>query len=74
MYFHSAELLFLGLWDVQAKDNDVQMYEPHSSNVGCITFSPYNPQKLFSTSLDGTVRCADLNKEVFEQVWIQSKF
>lgn len=57
----------LGLWDVSSDLNPLQ-FEPHSSPINCISVrSDYN--QLLTTSHDGTIRCADLQKSVFNLVY-----
>lgn len=57
----------LGLWDVSSDLNPLQ-FEPHISPINCISVrSDYN--QLLTTSHDGTIRCADLQKSVFNLVY-----
>jgi len=39
-------------------------FQPHSRPINCLSFSPYDPNKLVSTSYDGSVRCFDLDEQV----------
>ncbi|KAJ1526256.1 hypothetical protein ONE63_009411 [Megalurothrips usitatus] len=61
----------LGLWDVYNPDEEkcVEVLGPHTSQVNCTSFDRFNPTKIITTSLDGTVRRGDLMKLVFEEVW-----
>lgn len=61
----------LGLWDVYNPDEEkcVEVLGPHTSQVNCTSFDRSNPSKIFTTSLDGTVRRGDLMKLVFEEIW-----
>ncbi|XP_033108047.1 WD repeat-containing protein 76-like isoform X2 [Anneissia japonica] len=61
----------LGIWDVESKnENDgVFLFEPHSRPINCFKFAPMDCGKFLSCSYDGTVRCGDLNKLVFEDVY-----
>ncbi|XP_070532217.1 WD repeat-containing protein 76-like [Ptychodera flava] len=62
----------LGLWDVGAKsktaDNGVYAFEPHSRPITCLALPKQQPDKIYSCSYDGTVRCGDFNKMVFNEV------
>ncbi|XP_077986239.1 WD repeat-containing protein 76-like [Glandiceps talaboti] len=62
----------LGLWDVGAKaetsDNGVYTFEPHSRPINCLALPQLQPDKIYSCSYDGTVRCGDFNRNVFEEV------
>ncbi len=53
---------------VDHSSDGVYLFEPHSRPVNCLQFAPGNPNKIYSTSYDGTVRCGDIDKGVFEEV------
>ncbi|XP_074925863.1 WD repeat-containing protein 76 isoform X2 [Chelonoidis abingdonii] len=60
----------IGLWDLNCKSEDgVYVFIPHSQPVSCMYFSPFNPVHLLSLSHDGTVRCGDVTRAVFEEVY-----
>jgi WD40 repeat protein len=59
--------------DSQPGTDGVMCYEPHSRPVSHIAFNPENSEKLFSSSYDGTVRCMDIAKGVFDEVNIFRK-
>ncbi|KAM9645479.1 WD repeat-containing protein 76 isoform 1-T2 [Trichechus inunguis] len=61
----------IGLWDVthQPKEEGVYVFHPHSQPVSCVYFSPANPAHILSLSYDGTVRCGDFSRAVFEEVY-----
>ncbi|XP_030848915.1 WD repeat-containing protein 76 [Strongylocentrotus purpuratus] len=61
----------IGLWDVNSLkgDDGVFLFAPHTNQVKCLRFSPSDPNKLFSVSYDGTVRCGDFTKAVFDEVY-----
>ncbi|XP_066197799.1 WD repeat-containing protein 76 [Saccopteryx leptura] len=61
----------IGLWDLthQPKEDGVYVFQPHSLPVSCLYFSPANPAHLLSLSYDGTLRCGDFSKAVFEEVY-----
>ena len=44
------------------------LYEPHSRNIPCVAFDPEDWSKLYTSSYDGTMRCADLGKGIFDEV------
>jgi WD40 repeat protein len=47
--------------DASAGGNDgVYMYTVHESNVSALHFAPMEPQRLWSVSYDGSVRCTDV--------------
>ncbi|XP_067411540.1 WD repeat-containing protein 76 isoform X2 [Emydura macquarii macquarii] len=59
----------IGLWDLNSKYEDgVYVFIPHSQPVSCMYFSPLNPAHLLSLSYDGTVRCGDVTRAIFEEV------
>ncbi|XP_069480291.1 WD repeat-containing protein 76 isoform X2 [Ambystoma mexicanum] len=61
----------VGLWnlDDRSSDDGVYVFEPHSRPVGCLHFSPAHPAHLLSVSYDGTLRCGDVSKAVFDEVY-----
>ncbi|XP_052515822.1 WD repeat-containing protein 76 [Budorcas taxicolor] len=61
----------VGLWDLthQPKEDGVYLFQPHSQPVSCLYFSPANPAHLLSLSYDGTLRCGDFPRAVFEEVY-----
>jgi len=49
-------------------DDGVLVFEPHTRAVGCMAFSPAEPDHLLSLSNDGSIRCMDVEKAVFLDV------
>lgn len=45
------------------------VFRPHASCINVVQFHPSKPSNLFTTSYDGTIRCMDLEKQHFEQVF-----
>lgn len=46
----------------------VLLFEPHVRPVACMAFSSAHPTNLLSLSYDGSVRCMDIEKSVFDDV------
>lgn len=61
----------VGLCDLtqQPKEDGVYVFHPHSQPVSCLYFSPANPAHILSLSYDGTLRCGDFSKAIFEEVY-----
>uniref|UniRef100_A0A2K5RL94 WD repeat-containing protein 76 n=1 Tax=Cebus imitator TaxID=2715852 RepID=A0A2K5RL94_CEBIM len=61
----------VGLCDLtqQPKEDGVYVFHPHSQPVSCLYFSPANPAHILSLSYDGTLRCGDFSRAVFEEVY-----
>ncbi|XP_069029826.1 WD repeat-containing protein 76 [Embiotoca jacksoni] len=61
----------VGLWKLGAEwgDDGVLLFEPHTRPVGCIAFSSARPSQLLSLSYDGSLRCMDVEKAVFDDVY-----
>ncbi|XP_054262099.1 WD repeat-containing protein 76-like [Macrosteles quadrilineatus] len=57
----------LGLWDVN--NSQVVQFTPHMRPVNCVSVSHNNPSELFTTSFDGTVRCANINRSTIDLVY-----
>lgn len=68
----------LGFWDVdffvkhEIKDehdgNGLYLFKPHSNQVTGVSVSSINPRKIFTSSMDGSVRLMDIEKETFSMV------
>ncbi|CAN9506717.1 unnamed protein product [Ophioblennius macclurei] len=61
----------VGLWNLGGDwgDDGVLLFEPHTRPVGCMAFSPAHPSQLLSLSYDGSLRCMDVQKAVFDHVY-----
>ncbi|XP_047622448.1 WD repeat-containing protein 76 isoform X1 [Phacochoerus africanus] len=61
----------VGLWDLthQPKEDGIYVFQPHSQPVSCLYFSPANPAHILSLSYDGTVRCGDFSRAIFDEVY-----
>lgn len=49
-------------------DDGVLLFAPHTRPVSCLAFSRTNPAHLLSLSYDGSLRCMDVDKAVFDDV------
>lgn len=49
-------------------DDGVLLFEPHSRPVGSMAFSRCHPNQLLSASYDGSLRCMNVEKAVFDDV------
>ncbi|XP_070765726.1 WD repeat-containing protein 76 [Enoplosus armatus] len=61
----------VGLWNLGGDwDCDgVLLFEPHTRPVACMAFSTAHPTQLLSLSYDGSLRCMDVEKAVFDDVY-----
>ncbi|KFO33001.1 WD repeat-containing protein 76 [Fukomys damarensis] len=61
----------IGLWDLtqQHKEDGTYVFYVHSQPISCLYFSPANPAHLLSLSYDGTLRCGDFSRAVFDEVY-----
>ncbi|XP_042639629.1 WD repeat-containing protein 76 [Orycteropus afer afer] len=61
----------IGLWDLtqRPKEDGIYVFHPHSQPVSCLYFSPVNPAHILSLSYDGTLRCGDFSRAIFEEVY-----
>uniref|UniRef100_A0A8P4G3K5 WD repeat-containing protein 76 n=1 Tax=Dicentrarchus labrax TaxID=13489 RepID=A0A8P4G3K5_DICLA len=61
----------VGLWNLGGDwdDDGVLLFEPHTRPVGCVAFSRAHPTHLLSLSYDGSLRCMDVEKAVFDDVY-----
>ncbi|XP_071545482.1 WD repeat-containing protein 76-like [Panulirus ornatus] len=65
----------LGIWYVQRKDKTSGAYyfNPHSGPINCLTIDKWNPQHIFSSSYDGSLRRTDLTAGIVQEVHCYSK-
>ncbi|XP_026234842.1 WD repeat-containing protein 76 isoform X1 [Anabas testudineus] len=61
----------VGLWKLDGGwgHDGVLLFEPHTRPVGCMAFSRAHAMHLLSLSYDGSLRCMDVEKAVFEDVY-----
>ncbi|KAG8193688.1 hypothetical protein JTE90_024050 [Oedothorax gibbosus] len=57
----------IGFWKVNS-DQDSFVFVPHTEGITNLRFNPKLPQFIVSSSYDGTLRCGDLEKAVFNEV------
>ncbi|KAK2853614.1 hypothetical protein Q5P01_006275 [Channa striata] len=50
-------------------DDGVLLFEPHTRPVGCMAFSKAHGSHLLTLSYDGSLRCMDVEKAVFDDVY-----
>ncbi|KAF3830472.1 hypothetical protein GH733_004291 [Mirounga leonina] len=62
-------ILTMKLHTHQSKEDGVYVFQPHSQPVSCLYFSPANPAHILSLSYDGTLRCGDFSRAIFEEVY-----
>ncbi|XP_076012092.1 WD repeat-containing protein 76 [Genypterus blacodes] len=60
----------VGLWNLGGDwgDDGVLLFKPHNRPVPCMAFSRVHPQ-LLSLSYDGSLRCMDVEKAMFDDVY-----
>ncbi|KAJ8417514.1 hypothetical protein AAFF_G00223570 [Aldrovandia affinis] len=61
----------VGLWNLDGDwgDDGVLLFEPHTGPVNCMAFSSTQPTSLLTLSYDGSLRCADVEKAVFNKLY-----
>lgn len=65
----------IGLWDLDCSlESGKYVFVPHSQPVSCLHFSPANPAHLLSLSHDGTLRCGDVTRRIFEEIYRNEKY
>ena len=64
-------IYILCLYSVQGADwgdDGVLVFAPHTRPVACMAFSRAHATQLLSLSYDGSLRCMDIEKAVFDDV------
>ncbi|XP_062998356.1 WD repeat-containing protein 76 [Elgaria multicarinata webbii] len=65
----------IGLWDLDCKLEDgIHVFTLHTQPVSCMNFSSFNPAHLLSLSHDGTLRCGDVTRAVFDEVYRNEQY
>ncbi|KAF3686798.1 WD repeat-containing protein 76 [Channa argus] len=61
----------VGLWKLGGDwgDDGVLLFEPHTRPVGCMAFSRAHGSHLLTLSYDGSLRCMDVEKAMFDDVY-----
>ncbi|XP_060896560.1 WD repeat-containing protein 76 [Labrus mixtus] len=61
----------VGLWKLGGEwgSDGVLLFEPHTRPVVCMAFSAAHPTHLLSLSYDGSLRCMDVEKACFDDVY-----
>ncbi|XP_060580606.1 WD repeat-containing protein 76-like isoform X2 [Ruditapes philippinarum] len=63
----------IGIWDVlcntESRAEGVCCYAPHSRPITCLDFPVHSPEKMYSCGYDGSLRCGDMQKEIFIDVF-----
>uniref|UniRef100_H3C598 WD repeat-containing protein 76 n=1 Tax=Tetraodon nigroviridis TaxID=99883 RepID=H3C598_TETNG len=61
----------VGLWGLSSDwgDDGVLLFKPHARCVSCVAFSRACPVQLLSGSYDGSLRCMDVEKAAFDEVY-----
>jgi len=61
----------IGVRDLYSKEghDGVFLFEPHTKPINVLSFDPFNSSRILSCSYDGTVRCGDMEKQQFTQVY-----
>ncbi|CAG0902449.1 unnamed protein product [Darwinula stevensoni] len=63
---------YVGIWDIlssRGASEGVHLFRPHQRPINCLSFRPYFTHHLLTTSYEGSVRSADLQNLVFEEVY-----
>ncbi|KAH7935939.1 hypothetical protein HPB52_015241 [Rhipicephalus sanguineus] len=68
LVFAGDKLGNFGFLKVGTGENVVETYTPHDSGLMCLRIRPEEPQKIYSASYDDTLRCADIERGIFDEV------
>ncbi|XP_026813789.1 WD repeat-containing protein 76-like [Rhopalosiphum maidis] len=51
------------------RNSEIQRFIAHKALVNCMSFCSWDPNKLFSTSYDGSFGCSDISKHTFDIIY-----
>ncbi|XP_016485502.2 uncharacterized protein LOC107805912 [Nicotiana tabacum] len=63
----------IGFWNVDAPQEDgdgIYLYHAHSGPVSGIIMNPFSVSKMFTSCYDGFIRMMDIEKEMFDLVYL----
>ncbi|VFQ62943.1 unnamed protein product [Cuscuta campestris] len=62
----------IGFWNADAKEDEdgIYLYQPHSSPVSGILIDSFSQSKMFTSCYDGFIRLMDINKELFDSIYL----
>ncbi|XP_037527822.1 WD repeat-containing protein 76 isoform X1 [Rhipicephalus sanguineus] len=69
LVFAGDKLGNFGFLKVGTGENVVETYTPHDSGLMCLRIRPEEPQKIYSASYDDTLRCADIERGIFDELY-----
>ncbi|GIY39138.1 WD repeat-containing protein 76, partial [Caerostris darwini] len=58
----------VGFWNTNS-DSDPYEFRPHKYGITNLKFNPDFPNTVISSSYDGTIRCGDIEKKVFNEIF-----
>ncbi|XP_071041328.1 WD repeat-containing protein 76 isoform X5 [Parasteatoda tepidariorum] len=58
----------LGFWNVTSSLHPI-LFLPHTGGITNVKVNPYNSLQVISSSYDGTLRCGDMEKKSFNQIY-----
>lgn len=67
--FAGDKLGNFGYFKMGEGESLVQSYSPHTSGLMCLKVNKNQPQRVFSASYDDTVRCLDVERGIFDEVY-----
>lgn len=59
----------LGFFKMGVVEDLVQTYRPHLSGLMCLKVNKNQPHRIFSASYDDTIRCLDIERGIFDEVF-----
>lgn len=69
LVFAGDKLGNFGFLKVGTGENVVETYTPHDAGLMCLKIRPGEPQKIYSASYDDTLRCADIERGIFDELY-----
>eukprot|EP00794_Sanderia_malayensis_P016708 gene16707-18402_t len=65
----------IGIWDTDSNEGQdgVYLFEPHTRPINVVSVQPEDHSKIYSCSYDGTLRCCDLEKQLFTEVYAEAE-
>ncbi|KAL6501369.1 hypothetical protein OROHE_025016 [Orobanche hederae] len=63
----------IGFWNVDVEEDNgdgIHLYNPHSTPVSGVVIEPFSMSKIFTSSHDGFIMLMDIEREVFDSIYL----
>jgi len=66
--------LLLSRFEKHCEGEDLHFFAPHQNMISCMSWDRYNPERLITTSYDGTVKLFDVRNLICRPLFVDKEF